>query len=267
MSVSLRAAWCLIPALAGFGLWTAPAHAGTAPPDFTCTWDASNDLLSPMTFNWATGQGSDPVYGTHQLAGYEGTWDGWNYTGSITNDAWAMQFDIVFSGDSTVAGDTAAQTILYANMTVVNFDTNVQNFTLRMDLPVSAPLLDPAVSGSISGGLIANSDGGTASAPAGSSIYSAYIDSVLESQLMVDPFSENALANESKSFSQSFGSSAPVTASRNVDSEISIFLDVDLTGGDIASFSSAFAVYVPAPGALPVIALLGLAGRRRRRRA
>ncbi|MCZ6611562.1 MAG: MYXO-CTERM sorting domain-containing protein, partial [Planctomycetota bacterium] len=65
---------------------------------------------------------------------------------------------------------------------------------------------------------------------------------------------------------EDFGIPAPEVASQDVNTNIQIFLQFELSPGDSASFVSIFEI-VPSPGGLAVLGLAGLAGRRRRRRA
>lgn len=243
-------------------------------PDFTMTWTPGSN--APVEYDWNT-FGSLNGFGEWTVGEDDlqsGPWTGWNYSGLLngsfddTGGTWDFQWNCVFNqdGDGVATGGSAFVT---ANIVVTNNDVVNQTFSLLMSLPVRQ-IIDPLERGSIVGTVTDNTfDDAEVFAPAGGQIYTPRIDGVDEAPgfLMQDPFSETAggplLSNTVGP--QDFGIPNPVAATQDVDNSIAIFLEFELTPGDAASFTAIFEVLIPAPGALPALAVFGLLGRRRRR--
>lgn len=219
------------------------------PPNFTMAWDASGDAVGENIYNW------NQFGSLNQVPGSATTW---NYTGSLVGGAgtWALEWDCTFDADPFVI----------ANIVVTNNSAVNQTFSLLMTLPIAPAVPNPLISGSLAGTLTdLNGNGATVSAVGGDSIYTSYIDSVVEQRLMLAPFSTSAGAFDSVGVGpQSFGTPAPILGSQNADTSIGIRLFFELTPGDSASFTAIFEV-VPAPGSIALLALAGLFGTRRRR--
>ncbi len=233
-------------------------------PNFLMTWDAGNDGIGPNTYNWET-FGNNNGYGDWTVGQgplQSGPWTGWNYTGTLANTQWGLEWNCVFGQASGVAAGGSA--FVTANIVVTNTDVINQNFTLLMSLPVAAKVY-PGERGSIIGTVTdIFGDGATVLAPAGSRIYTPRIDGANEvpGYLMNAPFSQAAPGFGSVLVGPAaFGVVAP---SQAVDSSIAIFLSFDLTPGDSASFTSIFEILIPGPGGLAMFAALGLLRRRRR---
>jgi hypothetical protein len=239
----------------------APGVNADFPPDFTITINGGGP------FNWDTDGGDGQLWdwGQYSVPDDPDTWEGWCYTGESSTYS-GVQWNIVFNSN-TGTGAADGSEFVTANFVVTNNDPfNTQNFSLLMTLPV-APIADPMERGSIVGTVTSNVFMGSAtvSAPVGSQIYTPRIDTVDEAPgfLMNDPYSQSA----------SFPNSAVVgpeefdwvASSQPIDDSIAIFLSFDLTPSDGASFTAIFEVApIPGPGALPLL-LLGLLGGRRRR--
>lgn len=242
-------------------------------PDFTMTWDASNDSVGANTYNW-NNFGSLNGFGTWSVgqdSTESGPWTGWSYSGSLAgqNEIWTLEWDCVFN-ESVGVSAGANSAFVTANIVVTNNDIMNQNFSLLMTLPLSQVFLNPLERGSIVGTVTDLSfDDATVFAPQGGQIYTPMIDGADEvaGYLMGGGFSESAggplLSNTVGP--ADFGIPMPIAASQNADDSIGILLDFDLTPGDSASFTAIFEVLIPGPGALPLMALALLAGRRRRR--
>lgn len=266
-----------IGAAAAFGLLATPSvtHAGLTAPDFLMTWDASEDGLPGNTYNWDAQHGGfgtlrpfgDYIVGEGQSPWMRsGPWTGWGYNGVLTNSLWTLEWDCVFNDDvGNVA--TGSGAFVTANIVVTNNSINTQNFSLLMSLPVARAISNPSVSGSIVGTVTdLTFDNATISAPAAQSIYTARIDGVNEQALLSSPFAQSAGGPLQSSVvgPADFGLPTPILGSQDVDTSIAIFLNFNLTAGDSGSFTAIFEV-VPSPGVVPLLAMFGLLGRRRRR--
>ena len=254
------------------------SSANAQAPDLRMIWTVEGETTD---YNWNDVNGNPGGFGTlNPFADYtvpdnESVWTGWNYAGTLagtfqSSETWTLEWNCVFNEavDGVAAGGGAFVT---ANIVVTNNDISTQNFTLLMSLPV-APFGNAEERGSIVGTVTdLTLDGAIVAAPTGSQIYSPRIDGVDEAvgYLMGDPFSESAGPLGSNTVGpQDFGIPNFVPADQpDVDTNIAIFLNFDLSAGDSASFTAIFEVRpIPGAGGLPLLAALGLlAGRRRRR--
>lgn len=173
----------------------------------------------------------------------------------------SMTWNMTFDADPVINGVTA----------VTNLSGSPQQFTLIFTLPTTVA---PAslMGGGLQGGVTDNTgDGATISAPAGSALYTALIDSVLTQQtLYADPFSYNEPnAFQNSNFpAQNWGTPIPSAPGPAVTTNIRIRLDFVLTGNDSASITSNFVVVPvpePAPALMLALGLLALAARRKPR--
>jgi MYXO-CTERM domain-containing protein len=260
--------------------------AAQASPNLRMTWQAGDN--SAIDFNWNDvngepgGVGSLNGFGEWDLPGADDTWAGYDYTGALIGQGhsgnaddfpgqWMLNWDCVFSGaDTGLVGINSVY--VTANIVVTNTDlVNPQKFSLLISMP-AFPIADPWERGSIVGTVTdLTGDDAFVSAPMGSQIYTPRIDSVDEMPgfLMSDPFTAGAGGPflSGPVGPQDFGTPNWVQASQPVDDDIAIFLNFDVSPGDSASFTAIFEVAVPSPGALPLLGLALLRGRRRRRSA
>ena len=238
------------------------------------TWDVSNDGIGANTYNWDPahgGLGQLNPFGDYNVPHNEGTWTGWNYTGTLEgpNNRWHLEWSCVFydASGATTAGTSG---FVVANIVVTNFSANTENFTLLMSNALARPIAAPLERGSIAGTVTdLTGEDATVSAPIGRQIFKSLIDTDDDNTLMGDPFFQTAGGpNLTGSVGPaSFGVPALIPGSQDADNSIGIFLDFDLSTGDAASFTAIFEILVPSPAALPVVAMFGLLGGRRRRRA
>lgn len=232
------------------------ANAGDILPDFGMVWDATNDGMDPVNYDPAEfGEASQVGNGT------------WNYIGGFVSQNWLLDWDCtVHPGSGSGAGGNSAY--VDANIVVTNTGLTTETYSLLMTLgagPIAGPT---SLSGSVAASVTNVSFAGSATlaAPTGGSIYSAFID-------VTDPFLDPSAATlfddpYSLVASGAFGSNSDDTSfdglvGGSVNSNVAILLTFTLTPGDSASVNGVFTV-VPAPGALALFGLFGIAGRRRR---
>jgi hypothetical protein len=244
-------------ALSGVTLGTTTtANAGDILPNFGMVWDATNDGMDPADYNPADfGEVSQTGNGT------------WNYIGGFVGQTWELDWNcIVHPGQGSGAGGNSAY--VDAEIVVTNTGATTETYSLLMSLgagPIAGPT---SLSGGVSGSVTNLAIGGSATlaAPTGGNIYSAFIDvsdpntDPTAATLWGDPYSlvasgPFASASDSTSFDGLVGGS--------VNSNVAILLTFTLSPGDTATVNGVFTV-VPAPGALALFGLFGLAGRRRR---
>ena len=205
-------------------------------------------------------------------AGVDGTtnWSdaGYEFSGSDLGTGWGINWDML-------AGTAAAQSIL-GNITVTNTSAETQTFHLFV---TDAVAMDYGA-GSLVGGSIAgtftdlNGNGVTVTSIDGGSIYTAFVDAT-----ETDPFNGTVVGNLlddasgsagtflSGTFGESAFGDAPVLPSEVIDGasiNYGFMIEFTLSAGDTAGFTASMAIATPAPGALAVFGLGGLARRRRR---
>lgn len=247
MSALTKTAGALLVAV---GL-TTPAALGQGVPGFYCVWDASNDGAASLEYDPADfGSVIDNGDGSH------------TYEGGLTSTFWDFSWNLTVDADPFV--DAAIQVTNTSNVT--------STFSLLMVLPIVPQLPTTLMNGS-AGITVTNNgfdDPATISPVAGDSIYSAYVDyvdefSAPEATLFGGGYSLSAGPLGTESDSDSFGDPIPVGGPA-ANNNIAIRLEFELTPGDQASISSLFNIIaVPTPGALALLGVAGLAGRRRRR--
>jgi MYXO-CTERM domain-containing protein len=213
--------------------------------------------------------GSESVTWT---VGVDGTteWSdsGYDFSGNDFGSGWGINWDML----STTA---TAQSIL-GNITVINTSSETQTFFLF----VSDAVATEYMAGSLVGGSVAgtftdlNGNGVTVTAVDGGSIYSAFVDAT-----ELDPFNGTVVGNLldgasgsagtflSGTFGESAFGDAPILPSEAIGGasiNFGFMIEFTLSAGDTAGFTGSMAIATPAPGALAIFGLGGLARRRRR---
>lgn len=174
---------------------------------------------------------------------------------------WATTWDFLGSNSTE-----AFYTLISGNFTFTNFSNATQEYDVWVVLHTT-PDADPSkIGGSVAGGTTGNEDGGTLSTIDDETpLWSAYMDAAFMAGLIYDtsatagPFDSASIGNDA------FGQPIPDMDAGPLGDTISIRLQFTLTAGDQASFTSVFVLQsVPAPGAIALMGLAGLGGRRRR---
>ena len=174
----------------------------------------------------------------------------WEWKGSVNQGgSYTMQWDLLLDPDPTISGAIA----------LTNTATTTQTFTLNVSQGiVSAPAGSPILGASAISISDANGSGaGTVSAPTGSAIYTAFINSnITQKVLFVDPYSKSAAgiggaAVDSQSFST--GTTSALATIMGIQHSFT------LTAGDSATMNSTFTITVPEPCGV-VLAAFGAIG-------
>lgn len=176
--------------------------------------------------------------------------------GSFTEAGWSCDWDLLIDEDPFVN----------ANFAFTNTTGSDNNFQVIVGANVQPVQPSSIMQGSISGSLGSGNPGvntATLAAVGGDSIYTALVDGAAVQTLLDDPFSV------STAFTTTFGTAdfgiPTAIPGPAVNSTIGIRHSFFLTDGDSATFSSAFVVNVPTPGAVALFGLAGVIGLRRGR--
>jgi hypothetical protein len=176
-----------------------------------------------------------------------------NFQGQQGNDNWLIQWDF-----NAVPNPIGGATI-GSDYEINNFSDETLNFLILVTLPLSGPTLDPTDYAGSAGFTLSGIDGELATVGPGNSLWEAWADGSEVASLWDDPFS------------LSFDGEGSQAISDNIDpgvigstSEIGIRVNFSLTPGDSVTVTGVFGV-IPAPGALALLGIAGLAGSRRRR--
>ena len=191
--------------------------------------------------------------------------DQYSYTASINQPGFLSNFSLI-AADTSVAG----REVLGGTIQLINTSSSVQTFTIDFAASTLAQGTSSLTGGSVSGVLTGSSDGGLF-ASAGSSIWSAYIQTGANkttiASLLASPYSVTALPDQVSSIpGEAFGTPIPSQPSIAMGDAAGIRMVFQLGAGDQVDLSTVFVIQaIPAPGAVAGLALVG-AGMRRRRR-
>jgi len=154
---------------------------------------------------------------------------------------------------------------IIANIVYTNISSGTQNVTLEFVLPIGMAMPSTLIGGSVSGSLTdANGDGATFASLGGGSAYQALADGAVAAGMLTGvsvnagPFGSSLIGPES------FGTPIPSQSYGAINTDMAIRYEFSLTAGDSVSLAGSF-VAVPAPGAIALLGVAGLVGRRRRR--
>ncbi|MEE2972715.1 MAG: hypothetical protein VX672_06285 [Planctomycetota bacterium] len=204
------------------------------------------------------------------------TVDGSSETGSLTGQglgAGLYSYAYVSAGDGfqinwnflvTDNGSAGGFEILASSLGFENTSGGDSTFEIDVLLPVT---LDPGLAfygGSMAGSLSGGANGGSL-ASAGGALFNAFVDDQLIAtlgdapfSLTTDPFGSAELLPES------FGDPIPSLEAAAAQESMAIGMDFVLGNESTFAVTSNFVAQVPAPGAVALLGLAGLASRRRR---
>lgn len=203
--------------------------------------------------------------------------DGSTETGSLTGQglgAGLYSYAYVSSGDGfqinwnflvTDNGSTGGYEILASSLGFENSGGTDSTFEIDVLLPVT---LAPGLAfygGSMAGSLSGGADGGSLSSFGETPLFSALVDGEIIATLgdapfalTTDPFGSAELNPEA------FGDPIPSLEATAAQESMAISLDFILGSESTFAMTSNFVAQVPAPGAVALLSLTGLIGRRRR---
>lgn len=189
----------------------------------------------------------------------------YNYTGLVTAAGFVANFNLV-----AVDTEASPRGVLGGQFSILNATASVQTFTIDISASTLVQGTSSLTGGSVSGVLTGNGDGGFFGSSGSQSIWNASIrngaTNSLVATLLNSPYSVTSGANLVASIpGQSFGTPIPSLPSVAMGNAMSLRLVFQLGAGDQVDLTTAFVVEaVPAPGAIAMLAIAGLRGRRRR---
>jgi len=154
---------------------------------------------------------------------------------------------------------------IIANIVYTNVSSGTQNVTLEFVFPIGMAMPSTLIGGSVSGSLTdGNGDGATFASLGGGSAYQALADGSVAASMLTGVSVNAGVFGSSLIGPESFGTPIPSQSYGAINTDMAIRYEFSLTAGDSVSLAGSF-VAVPAPGALAILGLAGLVGRRRRR--
>jgi hypothetical protein len=197
---------------------------------------------------------------------------GYTYSGAVS--LWGFQSTFDLSTNSKAATGNNA---FGGFFTLKNTTATVQQFIIDMTITNDPTTGNALAGGSVAGVLLGGPNGGSLrSVASGMPVWSAHINytpttSSQVASLMLgtggNPFSVTAGANQSGSIAREFFGNNPQIPSLPIGplgTSRTIRMQFLLSGGSEVSLSTNFVVQIPAPGAIALLGLSGLVGRRRR---
>lgn len=248
-----------VTGLAALMAVAAPAQAAYNGPMVTLNWKSS---ASQQPYKYVMHQDSDNYW----PGGSNG---GWVFEGGDSASAWSIDWTMEAADLPGVAASGASQ-FVNANLAVTNNSDTFQTFfaLVTLNLPkefLGGTLMNGSVSASVQDVFF---DGAEIRSSEDEPLYQAFIDDSPVQSLFPAPYSLVAANGQTESDSDTFGISGGPIAGPEALESISVLLTFELSPYDTANVVGTFEIapLVPAPGALPLLAGLGLAFSSRRRR-
>lgn len=244
---------------AGIGA-TQTTHASFDGPMVTLDWSASS-TGAPNTY--LMHEDSDDYW-------LDESSDAWVFQGGANGSAWGLNWTMEAADvPGGASGSPGVNQFINANLAVTNNTDTYQTFSglVTFLLPKEfgdGTLMNGSVSVSVQDSF---SNGAEVRSVDDLPIYQSFIDDNPIQPLFEDDFSITATDGGTASDSESFGIPSPIPGPEAMQS-ISIMMNFELSPFDTANLVGTYeiAAPLPAPGALPLLAGLGLAFSARRRR-
>jgi hypothetical protein len=221
-----------------------------------------------LSFSWWVNDmpaGSATITGTSSGTGmyqYVGA-DTYTFPGVSVN----LSFDLqgkpdVYSGSSDYA-------MVTGNIATENSSPDAVDIRVRITLPITPAMLGSEIGGSAALGLTSDSGGGDLRSLSDTlAVWQALVDGAYvgaDAAMFYHEFHQHNDGLGSSGASSNFGSPVPISGPA-INESIGIELNFSLSSLDQGSFTSTvYAVPIPAPGGLVLLAAAGLVTRRRRR--
>jgi hypothetical protein len=197
---------------------------------------------------------------------------GYTYSGAISLWGFQSSFELSSNSKSGTGNDAFG-----GFFTLRNTTATVQQFIIDMTVTNDPFTGNALAGGSVAGVLLGGPNGGSLqSVASGMAVWSAHINyspttSAQVASLMLgtggNPFMVSAGANQSASIAREFFGNNPQIPSLPIGplgTSRTIRMQFFLSAGTEVSLSTSFVVQVPAPGAIALLGISGLVGRRRR---
>lgn len=180
-------------------------------------------------------------------------------------DPFGWEIDYGFTYD-TAQTSTNGPVTAFLDFGLTNNTGADDTFTVVASVPLLQALANTSVTGSVEGGLTDAdfANGATLTSNGLNPIYSGLVDGGSALDLLTGGFSTSIGFGSTTIGPDNGAAAGPAIAM----TDIGIVITFDLTAGDSANFTAEFTIIgdkIPAPGALALFGLAGLAGTRRRR--
>jgi MYXO-CTERM domain-containing protein len=211
------------------------------------------------------------TWSTEQYGETDWNEDGYHFSGSDVSAGWSVNWSMLSASSSTQS--------LILNFTVTNTSALEQTFYLFATDLLNSPIMGSSlVGGSVSGTYTdLNGDGVMVSAPESGSIYTAFVDATTFDPfdgMVVGTLLDGATGSAGNFLSgnfegSSFGDFPTIPGQMGPEALLNygMLLEFTVSAGDTVGLTSSMAIATPAPGALALLCLAGVCGRRRRRSA
>lgn len=242
--------------------------AGSAAASLTLAASANTPVIPNLSFTMGSGTGSL----TYQADQFGGAWMNANRSFGFAGSTGSM---LDAPGGMSVAWNLLvnADPFIVGNIIVNNTSAVTQEYFLDIVLPIGMTTSHSYVGGSVTGTVTdLNGNGASLSSVGGAGLFTAVTDHGTANRAvagsLLSATTITAAAFQSSSLGPaSFGDPIPSLLHRAAAENITVQFRFTLTAGDSASFTSIFvAEAIPAPGALALLGIAGLSGRRSRRR-
>jgi MYXO-CTERM domain-containing protein len=181
-----------------------------------------------------------------------------------TENPWLINYEFQYDTGQTSSGGPLH---LFLDFGLVNNTGGTETFTVFAGVPILQALAATSVSGSVEGGLTDSdfANGATLTSVGTDPIYEGLVDGSSALELLTGGFSTSVGFGSTTIGPVNGAAGGPAIAM----TDLGIVITFTLTNGDSANFTADFTIdgtKVPAPSALALLGLAGIAGTRRRRR-